>query len=118
MVRNIIFLFFISSLNFYAQSISAEAHVDSANYLVGDHINLKIRVIYDEGIRVSNPLVKDMVKDVEIIKAEEPLLLEENGKQVVEFVYIVSVYDSVDISIPGIPVGFRSGNDTTLQTVN
>ncbi|RPI69572.1 MAG: hypothetical protein EHM47_13375, partial [Ignavibacteriales bacterium] len=118
MVKKIIFLVIICSLNFYAQSISAEANVDSANYLVGDHINLKIRVMYDEGIKVSNPLIKDLVKDLEVIKVEEPLLLEENGKQVVEFDYIVSVYDSVDISIPGIPVGFRTGNDTTLQTVN
>lgn len=117
MVKSFIFIL-LFPLNFYAQSISAEALIDSSNYLVGDYINLNVKVKYDEGIKVSNPLLKDLVKEVEIIKVEEPLLSVENEKQVVEFKYIVSVYDSLDVSIPGIPVGFRAGNDTTLKIVN
>lgn len=113
-----LFLVLILSLNLFAQNISAEAYTDSANYLVGDYINLTIKVKYDEGITVSNPLIKDNFKDIEVIKVEEPVLLEENGKQIVEFKYIVSVYDSTDISISGIPVGYKTGNDTLLQTVN
>ena len=113
-----LFLVLTLSLNLFAQNISAEAYTDSANYLVGDYINLTIKVKYDEGITVSNPLIKDNFKDIEVIKVEEPVLLEENGKQIVEFKYIVSVYDSTDISISGIPVGYKTGNDTLLQTVN
>jgi hypothetical protein len=118
MVMKTLFLVLILSLNLFAQNISAEAYTDSANYLVGDYINLTIKVKYDEGITVSNPLIKDNFKDIEVIKVEEPVLLEENGKQIVEFKYIVSVYDSTDISISGIPVGYKTGNDTLLQTVN
>ena len=117
MVRKFLALIFILSLNIYAQNISAEAYTDSANYLVGDYINLTVKVKYDEGIQVSNPLLGDTFKEIEIIKVEDPVLLEENGKQVVEFRYIVSVYDSMNVSIPGIPVGYKTGNDTTLQTV-
>jgi len=113
-----LFLVLTLSLNLFAQNISAEAYTDSANYLVGDYINLTIKVKYDEGITVSNPLIKDNFKDIEVIKVEEPVLLEENGKQIVEFKYIVSVYDSTNISISGIPVGYKTGNDTLLQTVN
>jgi hypothetical protein len=118
MVRKFLALIFILSLNNYAQNISAEAYTDSANYLVGDYINLIIKVKYDKGTKISNPLTGDTFKEVEIIKAEDPVLSEENGKQIVEFRYIVSVYDSLDVLIPGIPVGYRAGNDTTLQTVN
>ncbi|MDO8550360.1 MAG: hypothetical protein Q7S39_09455 [Ignavibacteria bacterium] len=118
MVRKFLLLVIIFSLNNYAQDITAEAYIDSMNYLVGDYINLTVKVKYDEGIQVSNPLIGDSFKEIEIIKVEEPVLLEENGKQVVEFRYIVSVYDSMNVSIPGIPVGYKTGNDTTLQTVN
>src|SRR3970040_3118669 len=118
MVMKTLFLVLALSLNLFAQNISAEAYTDSANYLVGDYINLTIKVKYDEGITVSNPLIKDNFKDIEVIKVEEPVLLEENGNQIVEFKYIVSVYDSTDISISGIPVGYKTGNDTLLQTVN
>lgn len=118
MVKIVLPLFFILSLNLYPQNISAEAYTDSADYLVGDYINLTIRVKYDKGITVSNPLIKDSFKNIEVIKVEEPVLLEEDDKRVVEFRYIISVYDSTDISIQGIPVGYKKGNDTTFQTVN
>ncbi|OGU75350.1 MAG: hypothetical protein A2V93_09800 [Ignavibacteria bacterium RBG_16_34_14] len=118
MVGKFLAFVFLLSLNIYAQNISAEAYTDSANYLVGDYINLTVKVKYDEGIQVSNPLIGETFKDIEIIEVKDPVLLEENGKQVVEFQYIVSVYDSLDVSIPGIPVGYKTGNDTTLQTVN
>ncbi len=118
MVRKVLLFCFIISAVLKAQNISAEAFTDSANYLVGDYINLTVKVTYNEGIKVSNPLLKDVDKNIEIIKTEEPLLLEEDGKQVVEFRYIVSVYDSVDISIPSIPVGYKTGKDTALQIAN
>jgi hypothetical protein len=118
MVKKVIFFIFILSFNYFAQNISAEAYSDSANYLVGDYINLTVKVTYGEGITVSNPLIKDIFKDIEIIKVEEPLLLEEDDSQVVIFRYIVSVYDSTDIFIPGIPVGYKTGGDNNLQTLN
>lgn len=119
MVKKILFILMIFSLTeVFAQNISAEAYTDSADYLVGDYINLTVKVMYDEGINVSNPLIKNIPKDVEIIKIEEPVLLEENGKQVVEFRYVVSVYDSMDVLIQSIPIGYRIGNDTALQTIN
>jgi len=114
MVKKIFLLLFILAFNNYAQNISARAYTDSSNYLIGDYINLTLKVKYDKGIIVSNPLLKDIFNDIELIKQEQPLLLEENGKQVVEFRYIVSVYDSMDISISGIPVGYKTGKDTTF----
>jgi hypothetical protein len=114
MVKKIFLLLFILAFNNYAQNISGKAYTDSSNYLIGDYINLTVKVKYSNGIIVSNPLIKDIFKDVELIKQEQPLLLEENGKQVVEFRYIISVYDSMDVSIPGIPIGYKSGNDTTI----
>jgi len=117
MVKKILFVLFIISFKSFAQQISAEAFTDSSKYLVGDYINLTVKVFYDEGVTVSNPLLKGLNKNIEIIDINEPILKEENGKQVVEFRYTVSVYDSVDITIDGIPVGYRIGKDTTQQTV-
>jgi hypothetical protein len=119
MVKKILLLLFIIKIpSLFAQNISAEAYADSANYLVGDYINLTVKVKYDEGIKVSNPIIKNIPKEIETINIDEPVLSEENGWQIVEFRYIVSVYDSMDVSIQGIPVGYRIGNDTSLQTAN
>ncbi len=85
---------------------------------LGIIFNLSVKVKYDEGIKVSNPLIGDNFKNIEIIKVDNPVLSNENGKQVAEFHYVLSAYDSMDISIPGIPVGYRAGNDTTVQIVN
>ena len=118
MVRILFGLILFFSLNLNAQNISATASTDSSNYLVGDYINLNIKVKYDQGIKISNPLTGDIFKGIELIKIQDPVLSEEDGRQVVEYKYIISAYDSMEVLIPEIQVGYRAGNDTTLQTVN
>lgn len=115
MVRTSLVLMFILALyqSGYGQNIVANAYVDSSNYLVGDYIHLTINVKHDEGIEVYNPFTKEIFGALELIKIEDPVLSREGDKQVTEYRYIVSVYDSSDISIPGIPVGYKVGKDTT-----
>ena len=115
MVRISLILIFLLSLSFssHLQSLVANAYTDTTDYLVGDYIHLSIKVKHDERIEVYNPFTKELFGKLELIKIEDPVLSEENGKKVVEYRYIVSVYDSSDVSIPPIPVGYKAGKDTT-----
>lgn len=113
----LIFLLFLS-LSSYGQNISATASTDTTDYLVGDYIHLSIKVKHDKNIKVYNPFTKDVFGKLELIKIEDPVISEENGKQVVDYIYTVAVYDSSNISIPGIPVGYHVGNDTTTLITN
>lgn len=101
----------------YGQNITARAYTDSSNYLVGDYIHLTIEVKHDEGIEVYNPFTKELFNELELIKIEDPVLSEQGDQQVTEYKYIVSVYDSSDVSIPAIPVGYKIGKDTTTLIV-
>jgi hypothetical protein len=115
MVRISLFLIFILALHqsSYGQNVVASAYTDSSNYLVGDYIHLTIKVKHDKGIEIYNPFTKEVFNEFELIKIEDPVLTEEGDKQVTEYKYIVSVYDSSDVSIPPIPVGYKVGKDTT-----
>jgi hypothetical protein len=115
MVRNSLILISVLflSLNSYGQNISATASTDTTDYLVGDYIHLSVKVKHDKGIGVYNPFTKDVFGKLELIKIEDPVISEENGKQIVDYRYTVSAYDSSNISIPAIPVGYHVGNDTT-----
>lgn len=115
MVRTSLILIFVLSLSLssYGQSISATASTDTTDYLVGDYIHLSIKVKHDNGIQIYNPYTKDVFGKLELIKIEDPVISKENGKQVVDYRYIVSAYDSTNISIPAIPVSYQVGEDTT-----
>jgi hypothetical protein len=106
-------LLFIS--NTFGQNISANAFTDTSDYLVGDYINLNIKVKYEKGINVQNPSIKEILNNLELIKSEEPFLSKEDDKAVVLFKYIISKYDSGDVELPPIPVLFKSSSDTILQ---
>lgn len=115
MVRTGLILIFVLflSLNSYGQNISATASTDTTDYLVGDYIHISVKVKHDNGIKVHNPFTKDVFGKLELIKIEDPVVSDENGKQIVDYRYIVSAYDSSDFSIPAIQVGYQVGNDTT-----
>jgi hypothetical protein len=118
MVKKLIFILFIliSFRLSFAQSISAKAFTDSANYVVGDYINLTIQVQHDKNISISNPVIPDSNAKVEVIKQESPEVENSGGNFVTTFKYIISKYDSGDVSIPPIPVLYKSKGSQALQT--
>jgi hypothetical protein len=97
----------------YGQNVVARAYTDSSDYLVGDYIHLTVEVKHDKGIEIYNPYTKEIFNELELIKIEDPLLREEGDKQVTKYRFIVAVYDSSDVSIPPIPIGYKVGKDTT-----
>ena len=113
MVKKIFLILFLlfTSLSL-AQNISASASVDSTNYLVGDYIHYNLRVNYDKNIKIITPVIQDSLKDVEIIKASKPIYSEKEGKKTATFNFILSKYDSADVTIPPINIYYRVGKDT------
>ena len=110
-------LLIFSSYSSVEAQVSARAYTDKKNYEVGDYINYSIRVQYDEGIKIRNPLMKGVLNSIELIKEEEPVHSKENEKYIVTFNYILSKYDSGDVTIPSVVVGYMIGNDTTRNSV-
>jgi hypothetical protein len=112
----LMFFLLLSSLS-YSQQISAKAYTDSAKYKVGDYINYTIVVNYDKNITIQNPVIKDTLKNLEIINIENPVTEEKDGKQTTKFVYVVSYYDSSDVIIPSININFTIQGDKNSRSV-
>jgi hypothetical protein len=117
MVKLLLSSLLIFSLSSFAEAqVSARASTDKKNYEVGDYINYTIRVRYDEGVKIRNPLMKGVLNSIELIKEGEPVHSKEDEKYIVTFNYILSKYDSGDVTIPSIVVGYIIGNDTTRHS--
>lgn len=116
MVKKILFILFLvySNLSF-AQSISAKASVDSTVYLIGDYIHYRLNVNYDKSIKIIPPVIEDSLKDVDLIKVNDPVYAENNGRKSATFDFILSKYDSADVTIPPIDIFYRVGKDTLSQ---
>ena len=113
MVKKIIliFLIFISG-SLFAQTITAKAAVDSTLYLVGDYIHYSLRIDYDKNIKIIQPSIQDSLKGVEILKIENPEYSINGDKKTAEFKYLLSCYDSTDVTIPPVNIYYRAGKDT------
>ncbi len=101
-------IFFVISLSVYAQNINVTASTDTSDYLVGDYIQFSIRAEYDEGIRLSPPTLTDNLGILEVVKVL-PVSFEDD-KNVQQFNYIISGYDSARVVIPPIPITYFTGN--------
>lgn len=109
-------LFFLSTICFSvnAQNINITASTDTSDYLVGDYIQFTIRAEYDEGIRITPPSLTDNLGILEVIKVL-PVSFE-NDKNVQQFNYIISGYDSARVVIPPIPITYYTSNSSEPQT--
>ena len=118
MVKIIVSLIFIVIYfpSSFAQAVSAKAFTDSLNYQVGDYINLFIQVEHNKNISISNPALSDSASKVEIIKQESPEVENHNGNLITTFRYIISKYDSGNVTIPPIPVLYKVKGNQELQT--
>jgi len=107
-------LFF--SIDTFAQSINVSASTDTSDYLVGDYIEFTIRAEFDEGIRISPPTLTDQLTPLEVIKVL-PISFED-GKNVQQFNYIISGYDSARVVVPPIPITYFNGQSSEPQIIN
>jgi len=103
----------VLSFNVYAQNINVSAETDTSDYLVGDYIQFTIRAEYDEGIRISPPSLTDRLGILEVVKVQ-PVSFEEN-KNIQQFNYVISGFDSARVVIPPIPITYFVGNTSEPQ---
>jgi hypothetical protein len=114
-LRSLLILLLFSSAVLFGQSINVTAGTDTSDYLVGDYINFSIRVQHDEGIRVTPPSLTDKLGQLEVVKVL-PVSFEDN-KNVQQFNYIISGYDSARIVIPPIPITYYNLGSSEPQSV-
>ena len=117
-LRNFIYIILLSSSFSFAQSIDATASIDTTDYLVGDYINYSIKVTYDNGIRVIPPTLTDRLKKLELIKTLPVTKGKDNGKNFEQFNYILSGYDSAEVTIPQIPITYFVGSNSEPKVIN
>lgn len=120
MVKYLILSILIIVLSFgssNSQTISARAFSDKSEYQVGDYINYTIEISHNYDLRVLKPALGELAKDIDVIKTNDPIVEETQGVKKIIYRFIVSKYDSADVTIPPIPILYQMGKDTTSLTV-
>lgn len=115
LLRLLLILFF--ALPTFAQEISVKANTDSSDYLIGDHINFTLTISHSDEVGIITPFFRDSLNKFEIIK-DIPVEKKKAGNEnLIIYKYVLSFYDSAEVTIPPIRIFFRQKNDTTLQSV-
>jgi hypothetical protein len=117
-LRNFVYIILLSSSFLLAQNIDVSAGIDTTDYLVGDYITYSIKVTYDNGIRVTPPTLTDKLKNLELIKTLPVTKGKDNGKNFEQFNYILSGYDSAEVTIPQIPITYFVGSNSEPKVIN
>jgi hypothetical protein len=110
-----VFLFIMLALGgyTYGQQVKAVATTDTTDYLIGDHITFRLKIEYDNDVKIEIPSVMDSLKDVDVLSVGETKIREEGGKKIAETEIIISRFDSSDVTIAALPIYYRTGADTT-----
>jgi hypothetical protein len=91
-----------------AQQVSARARIDSAVYLVGDRISVKVDLHHSRGLTIQ-PMVGDSVEGFAVL-GRSGLAATTDTTSTAEFV--LARYDSGDAAIPPLPFLYFVPNDT------
>lgn len=110
-VKIFFFLLLLFNVEISAQTVSVLASVDSSDYLVGDFINYSLEVRSEKNIQISQPFIRDSLKQVEVIKELEPITQEVKSIKSTTFGYVISYYDSALVTIPPIAVRYKISGD-------
>ncbi|MFO7525311.1 MAG: hypothetical protein R6W68_07640 [Ignavibacteriaceae bacterium] len=118
MVKNFILsLLIFISVEVLPQNIFVEAAVDTTDYLIGDRIHYTLKITSDKNVFPIRPYFRDSLKNIDILQEIDPLTSESETEKTFEYKYILSRFDSADVTIPAIKVEYRVVEDTTLQNV-
>ncbi len=101
-------------------TVSATLTADSNHILIGDHLNVKLTLKHPANLKVSMPVVKDSVGNMEFIAATKIDTVNEPTVQVFSQTYTVSAFDSGQFHAGPIAVPFKNANgliDTLYSNV-
>lgn len=112
------FIFFVLLIiPVYSQEISVKASTDSSDYLIGDYINFNLSITHSDKVDIVSPFFRDSLNKFEIIK-EFPIEKKKvNNENQIIYKYVLSYFDSAEVTIPSIRIFYRTKADTTLQSV-
>ena len=117
MVRNFsLFLLLFLTVEILPQNIFVEASVDTTDYLIGDRINYALKITADKNVYPLRPYFRDSLTNIDILQELDPITLETETEKSFEYKYILSRFDSADVTLPAIKIEFRIEGDTTLQS--
>jgi hypothetical protein len=117
MVKKLVLILILFSLNIFPQDIRVEASVDTSDYLIGDRINYSLKIIADKNVYPIRPFFRDSLKHVDILQEFDPAVSESETEKIFEYKFILTRFDSADVTFPGIKVDYRIEGDTTLQSI-
>ncbi|GIV45642.1 MAG: hypothetical protein KatS3mg036_0460 [Ignavibacterium sp.] len=101
----------------YAQEISVKAFTDSSDYLIGDHINFTLLINHSDNVGIVTPFFRDSLKKFEIIKELPVEKKKVENRNEIRYKYILSYFDSSEVTIPQIKIFYRTKADTTLHAI-
>jgi hypothetical protein len=105
-----LFLFF-SAVTAFAQDVTVKAFTDTTDYWVGDRIKYTIRVTSPKDVSILNVAFRDSISNLEVWGIDEPVVENTGQGKITSFGYTLSRFDSATITIPPIPVYYRTGKD-------
>ncbi|HEX9252773.1 MAG TPA: hypothetical protein VF870_11065 [Ignavibacteriaceae bacterium] len=118
MVKNIFLIWVLTfSINLFAQKISVTASTDTTDYMIGDHINYTLLINLDKDVYIINPFFRDSLKNVDVIEIPDPKVEENENGKTVKYNYVLSRFDSAEVTIPPIKIEYRTKSDSTLKYV-
>ncbi len=113
----LILILILLGFNSYAQTYTVKATTDSLEYLIGDFIHYKISVEVPDSTEAFVPTVKDSLKDLVLLKQNQSEIKLNNGNKKIIFDYTLAGYDSLDVTIPEVPVIIREKSKRKIDTL-
>lgn len=118
MVKKLLFVLIVFPVfSLFAQEIKVTASTDTTDYLIGDHVKYSLTIETDNNVHIINPFFKDSLKNIDVIKYNDPVITENKTGKTIKYESLLSRYDSAEVTIPSIKIEYRTKNDTTLKSV-
>ncbi len=113
----LLFILIFYNISILPQAIFVESSVDTTNYLIGDRVNYSLKITADKNVYPIQPFFRDSLKNIDILKEFDPVISETQTEKFFEYKYILTRFDSAEVTLPAIKVDYRIEGDTTLYTI-
>ena len=118
MVKNIFIILVLTfSINLLAQEISVTASTDTTDYMIGDQIQYSLFIKMNKDVYIINPFFRDSLKNIDVLEISDPVAEENEDGKSVKYNYVLSRFDSAQVTIPPIKIEYRTKADSALKSV-
>ena len=118
MVKNIFIILVLTfSINLLAQEISVTASTDTTDYMIGDQIQYSLFIKMNKDVYIINPFFRDSLKNIDVLEISDPVAEENEDGKSVKYNYVLSRFDSAQVTIPPIKIEYRTKADSALKFV-